>query len=90
MVSAPYEVEFRPEAISDLDHLASDVRDRIFDRVRWLASHFDDITPEPLRGKQWRGVIKLRVGDYRILYTANRRLRLLTIHLVGHHREIYR
>ena len=90
MVSAPYEVEFRPEGISDLDHLASDVRDRIVDRVRWLASNFDDITPEPLRGKQWRGVLKLRVGDYRILYTANRRLHLLPTHLVGHRREIYR
>ncbi len=89
-MSAPYEVEFRPEAISDLDDLTSDVRERILDRVRWLASQFDDITPEPLRGKQWRGVLKLRVGDYRILYTANRRLRRLTIHLVGHRREIYR
>ena len=90
MVSGPFEVEFRPEVISDLDRLASNVRDRIVARVRWLASHFDDITPEPLQGKQWRGVLKLRVGDYRILYTANRRLHLLTIHLVGHRREIYR
>jgi mRNA interferase RelE/StbE len=90
VVSAPYEAEFRPEAIGDLDHLTSDIRERILDRVRRLASHFDDITPEPLRGKQWRGVLKLRVGDYRILYTANRRLRLLTVHLVGHRREIYR
>jgi len=50
VVSASYEVEFRPEAISDLDRLTSDVRERILERVRWLALHFDDITPEPLRG----------------------------------------
>ena len=90
MVNSPYEVEFRPEAASDLDHLSPDIRERVLDRVRWLASHFDDITPEPLRGKQWRGVLKLRVGDYRVLYTASLRLRLITIHLVGHRREIYR
>ena len=72
MVSAPYEVEFRPEAVSDLDRLAPDVRERVLDRVRWLAAHFDEITPEPLRGKQWGGVLKLRVGDYRILYVADR------------------
>ncbi len=90
MVSAPYEVEFRPEAVSDLGRLAPDVRERVLDRVRWLAAHFDEITPEPLRGKQWRGVVKLRVGDYRILYAADRRQRLLTIHLIGHRREIYR
>jgi mRNA-degrading endonuclease RelE of RelBE toxin-antitoxin system len=51
VVSAPYEAEFRPEAIGDLDHLTSDIRERILDRVRRLASHFDDIPPEPLRGK---------------------------------------
>jgi len=90
VVSAPYEVEFRPEGVSDLKRLAPDVRERVLDRVRWLAAHFDEITPEPLRGKQWRGVLQLRVGDYRILYAADRRRRLLTIHLIGHRREIYR
>jgi len=89
-VSGPYHVEFRPEAINDLARLAPDVRERVLDRVRWLATHFDEITPEPLRGRQWRGVLKLRVGDYRFLYTADRRPRRLTIHLIGHRREIYR
>jgi hypothetical protein len=50
----------------DLDRLAPDVRERVLDRVQWLAAHFEEITPEPLRGRQWRGVFKLRVGDYRI------------------------
>lgn len=89
-MSAPYQVEFRPEAVSDLDRLAPEIRERVLDRIRWLAAHFDEITPEPLRGKQWRGLFKLRVGDYRILYTSHRRQRLLTIHLIGHRREIYR
>ncbi len=48
-MSAPYQVEFRPEAVSDFDRLAPDVRERILDRVRWLAAHFDEVTPEPLR-----------------------------------------
>ncbi len=89
-MSTAYEVEFRPEAVRDLDRLAPDVRERVLDRIRWLAAHFDDITPEPLRGRQWRGVLKLRVGDYRVLYTVGRRPRLLAIHLIGHRREIYR
>ncbi len=90
MVTTPYNVEFRPEAVRDLESLAAEVCERILERVRWLAVHFDDLTPESLKGKQWRGVLKLRVGDYRILYTADRRSRLLTIHLIGHRREIYR
>ena len=90
MVTPPYPVEFRPGAAEDLDRLSSEIRDRVLDRIRWLATHTDQLTPEALRGKEWRGVFKLRVGDYRILYTANRRTRLLTIHLIGHRREICR
>jgi mRNA-degrading endonuclease RelE of RelBE toxin-antitoxin system len=29
------------------------------------------------------------VGDYRIIYEANREEKLLTVQLVGHRREIY-
>ncbi len=74
-MSGPYDVEFRPEAVSDLDRLAPDVRERVLDRVRWLVAHFDEITPEPLRGKQWRGVLKLRnLGDV-VAYVNLRRPR---------------
>ena len=62
----------------------------ILGRIRWLSEHFDDISPEPLKGKRWRGVYKLRAGDYRALYTINRNKRLLTVHAVGHRRDIYR
>ncbi len=86
----PYRVEFRPEADGDLSGLSPDARERVLERIRWLAGNFEEIKPETLKGTQWRGVLKLRVGDYRVLYTANRRQRLVTIHIVGHRREIYR
>ncbi len=86
----PYRVEFRPEAADDLDSLDPDVCRRILARLRWLAHHFEEIIPESLSGRQFRGLLKLRVGDYRVLYTADREDRLLTIHLVGHRRDIYR
>lgn len=86
----PYRVEFRPEAAKDLDALDPDACRRVLNRIRWLAAHFEEITPESLSGRQFRGVLKLRVGDYRVLYTVDREDRLLTIHVIGHRRDIYR
>ena len=84
-----YQVEFRPEAERDLSRLDKQVSQRVLKRIKWLAQHFEEIEVESLTGKQWRGVFKLRVGDYRVLYTADRLKRLITIHLIGHRREIY-
>ena len=84
-----YQVEFRPEADRDLSRLDKQVSQRVLKRIKWLAQHFEEIEVESLTGKQWRGVFKLRVGDYRVLYTADRLKRFITIHLIGHRREIY-
>ncbi|HEY75784.1 MAG TPA: type II toxin-antitoxin system RelE/ParE family toxin [Thermoflexia bacterium] len=84
-----YELEWLPEAVEDLSRLDRPVAQRIFDKMRWLAENFEQVTPEPLRG-EWRGVYKLRVGPYRVLYTVDRENRRITVHLVGHRRDVYR
>jgi mRNA interferase RelE/StbE len=55
-------VTFMPDARSDLASLNKPVAQRILKKLRWLSENYDTITPEPLTG-QWRGVLKLRVGD---------------------------
>ena len=84
-----YQVEFLTEAEADLSRLDSRIRERIFMKVKWLSENFESITPEPLSG-QFKGFFKLRVGDYRAIYTVNPELRLVLVHLVGHRREIYK
>ncbi|MBI4189547.1 MAG: type II toxin-antitoxin system RelE/ParE family toxin [Betaproteobacteria bacterium] len=44
--------------------------------------------PETLSG-DLSGLSKIRVGDYRILYEPDHNRKVLTVHLVGHRREIY-
>ena len=34
-------------------------------------------------------LFKLRVGDYRVLYSFNDETEIITIHRLGHRREIY-
>jgi mRNA interferase RelE/StbE len=72
-----------------LERLDPPVARRIAERIRWLAEHFEEITPEPLTG-DLAGLFKCREGDYRILYEALRKEMLIVVHDVGHRRDIYK
>ncbi len=65
------------------------IAQRVLRKVRWLADHFDDVTPEASTDP-WRGAFKLRVGDYRAIYTVDQDKAIITVHLVGHRREVYK
>jgi len=84
-----YTARILETASRKLKRLDPPVARRIVDRVRWLAEHFEEITPEPLKG-DLAGLFKLREGDYRILYEPLRNERLIIVHEVGHRREIYK
>ena len=43
----------------------------------------------PLR-RTLKGFMKLRVGDWRIIFTIGERRKVVTIFKVGHRREVYR
>ncbi len=83
-----YQVEFLAEAEADLTRLDSTVRERIFGKIKWLLENFESITPKPLSA-EFKGYYKLRIRDYRVIYSTNQDLKLLLIHLIGHRREIY-
>jgi mRNA interferase RelE/StbE len=84
-----YRVEFLPQAINGLRRLDKPVAQRILNKLRWLAENFEAVPSETLMGPL-AGLAKLRVGDYRVIYEPDRENRLITVHLVGHRREIYR
>jgi len=76
-------------AVRQLERIDPPIARRIVDRIRWLAEHFDETTPEPLKG-DLAGLFKLREGDYRIIYQPLRKERLLIVHEIGHRRDIYK
>ena len=84
-----YQIDFTSSAESDLARLDAQIAQRVLNKLRWLAENFDVIKPEPLAG-QWRGAFKLRVGDYRVLYTYDRQKQKLIVHFVRHRREVYK
>ena len=62
---------------------------RIVDQIQWLAEHFEEITPEPLKG-DLAGLFKSREGDYRIVYEPLHEEKLIIVHEIGHRSEIYK
>ena len=84
-----YRVEWEHDAAVALDKLAPDIVQRIILRISWLSMNLDNIKPQALAGNL-KGYFKLRVGDYRAIYTMNREGRLLVIEDVGHRRDIYK
>ena len=67
--------------------LPPQVQDRILARIRELGRRLDDFPHGRLQG---RAEFRLRVGDYRIIYTFDVRRNELSLVTLGHRREVYR
>ena len=83
-----YYVEFTPEATDGLEQLTSTIQQRILSKIRWLSENLDDLTPQALSA-DLSGLFKLRVGDYRIIYSFDSSNQRITVHKVGHRRDLY-
>ena len=83
-----YSTNFTPESITDLSKIDSNNKLRIARKIKWLQENFEQITPIPLKGNLI-GYFKLRIGDYRVIYSINYFSKILIIHRIGHRREIY-
>ena len=83
-----FAIIYEPEALADLKKLSQANRQRIVNKINWLAEHFEQITPQPL-SSNLSGFFKLRVGDYRVVYEFSSTEQIITIDRVGHRRQVY-
>jgi mRNA interferase RelE/StbE len=83
ITTPPCPVEFILEAEADLTTLNKPIGQRILKKLRWLADNLEVIAPEQL-ADEWAGVFKLRVGDYRVIYTVDRNSepKTIIVHLI--------
>jgi len=80
---------FSEDAEVDLLKLTKAVRQRVIEKLDWLADNFESITPTPLIG-QYAGFYKLRVGDWRVIYEINWENNRIIVIIVGHRSSIYK
>jgi len=83
-----YQIRFDPYARKQLGALDKPARRRILAKIETLAE--DPRPPGALMLAGRHGDYRLRVGDYRIIYTIHNTALIVLVIEVGHRREIYR
>jgi mRNA interferase RelE/StbE len=83
-----YRLEDTAAARRDLQALQRDILIRIEARLQELAENPRPRGVERIRGTP--GGLRVRVGDYRILYTVDDAEQVVTIGRVRHRRDVYR
>jgi len=85
---ATYEIVFARSARKELQALSPAIAERILQMVELLASN-----PRPSGCKKLRGhssLWRIRVGDYRIVYSIDDSNRVVDVSVVRHRSEAYR
>lgn len=85
-----FDVILTPEAQADIGRLDPSVQTRVLYRLEWMGENVDLMRHLSLRGEEWRGCFRYRLGDYRIIYLLDRAGNRLVVLKVGHRREVYR
>ncbi|MBI5649180.1 MAG: hypothetical protein HZC40_01835 [Chloroflexi bacterium] len=60
----PFTVILTPEAQRDVLRLDTTVQTRILDRIEWIGANAELIRHQAMKGDEWRGCFKYRVGDF--------------------------
>ena len=86
LVLSLYRVEFRPAALRALRRMDKATQPRLHGAIALLAAD-----PRPPASRQLRGrpAYRLRVGDYRIIYTIDDGVLLVVVITLGHRRDVY-
>ena len=82
----PYRIELRPAAVKGLRAVHPQDARRIQGAIALLATDPRPPASRPLRG---RDGYRLRVGDYRIVYTIFDDVLLVVVVTLGHRRDVY-
>jgi len=81
-----YRIELRPAGVRALRKLDPPVRRRVQGAISLLA---DDPRPPAARALHGRPALRVRVGDYRIIYTVADDVLLVVVVTLGHRRDVY-
>lgn len=81
-----FRIELRPAAVRALRKLDPQVRRRVQGAIALLAQ---DPRPPGARALQGRPGLRVRVGDYRIIYTVEDDVLLIVVVMLGHRRDVY-
>jgi mRNA interferase RelE/StbE len=83
----PYTIEFLKTAAQELTELPKDIQRQILKRIEGLKSDSRPAGAEQLKGPE--KFLRLRVGDYRVIYSVEGKRLVVLVIRIGHRREVY-
>jgi mRNA interferase RelE/StbE len=83
---SPYRIELRPAAVRALKKVHPDDRERIQGAIALLGQ---DPRPPKAKALSGRPGFRVRVGDYRVIYTIQDDILLVVVVTLGHRSDVY-
>jgi len=81
-----YRIELRPAAVRALKKIDRQDRDRVRGAIALLG---EDPRPPGARALRGRSGLRVRVGNYRIIYTVHDDVLLVVVVTLGHRSDVY-
>ncbi|MBG6108956.1 type II toxin-antitoxin system RelE/ParE family toxin [Frigoribacterium sp. CG_9.8] len=81
-----YQVELRPAAVRALRQIDHQDRDRIRGAIALLG---EDPRPPSAKTLQGRSGFRVRIGNYRIIYTVDDDILVVAVITLGHRSNVY-
>jgi mRNA interferase RelE/StbE len=75
--------ELTANAKEDLDGLPKAIQKRVARVMGQMAQEPLQGNVKALKGEEWKGVFRRRIGDYRLLFTVNHEEKLAVIHQIS-------
>jgi mRNA interferase RelE/StbE len=87
-----FKITFLPDAEVSFKKLDKPIQRRIAQKIDWLAENADKVIHHPLKSlpDDLRGLCKVRVGDYRIIYWVSDDTKHIKIYEIEHRGKDYR
>lgn len=85
---ASYQIKWKSSANKELQRLPKQIIGRVFRSVEQLADE-----PFPVGVTQLTGTdqsYRIRIGDYRVIYTVENEILRIEVIRVGHRKDVYR
>lgn len=83
-----YTVTFRSSVAKDMRHMPQNMIERIKAVLRSLA---ENPFPEGhIKIKEYEHIYRVRIGNYRIVYEVQTKLRIIAVVYVRHRKDVYR
>jgi len=88
-MSSGFNIIWHEDAIEDLIKLDKSASRRIINKVKNHLINNPQKLGNPLKG-QFKGLLRYRVGDYRVIFVLDYETKKLIIFAINHRKNIYR